>query len=761
MRHVPLLATASLLLWGAPLAAQGTTPAPGQPVSRYQIAAPKGAPNIVIVLLDDVGFGAASTFGGPVATPALDALAREGLRYNRFHTTAICSPTRASLLTGRNPHATGIGAVENSVDARPGYSGFHTKDTATIAEVLRKHGYSTAAFGKWHQTPDWELSQSGPFDRWPTGEGFERFYGFQGGETDQFDPTLFDGTTPVMRPAGTGYHLTEDLAAKATEWLRAQHAVTPAKPALVYFAPGGTHAPLQPPAGWADRYKGQFDQGWDKLREETFARQKRLGVIPSNTVLTPRDPKLPAWSTLTPDQKRVASRLMELYAGFLGHTDAQVGKLIDALKANGEFDNTLFFYIVGDNGASGEGGLLGSASYMGAIQGLRETDAIRLGQLSTLGQPGTYPHFPSGWAWALNSPFQWMKTVASHLGGTRNGMVVSWPERIKGNGGLRSQFAHVNDIAPTILEATGIAMPGEVDGVPQKPIDGASLVESFTSARAPERHTTQYFEVMGHRAIYHDGWMASAFHSRLPWAGIDMNNKPFESDVWELYDLRHDFSQARNLAAKEPARLAELKALFFQQAAANQVLPLANITVPDRSKLPSLAGKRTSITYHAGAIGIPETSLPGTYNRSWSASATVEVGPDARGVVAALGGSSAGWAIHLDPERRPVATYRLFDLKTVTLRGSAPLAPGRHELLLNFAYDGAGFAKGGALSLAVDGATVGSDRLPASPPALYTIDEGFDVGIDRGSPVGTYPADALLGYAFTGGTIDAVTISAK
>lgn len=761
MRHVRLLVAASLLLWGVQTLAQEVPPTRAQAVSRYQTTAPKGAPNIVIVLLDDVGFGASSTFGGPVATPALDALAREGLRYNRFHTTAICSPTRASLLTGRNPHATGIGAVENSVDARPGYSGFHTSDTATIAEVLRQRGYSTAAFGKWHQTPDWELSQSGPFDRWPTGEGFERFYGFQGGETDQFDPTLFDGTTPVMRPSGTGYHLTEDLAAKATEWLRTQHAVTPDRPALLYFAPGGTHAPLQPPAGWADTYKGKFDQGWDKLREESFARQKRLGVIPANTVLTPRDAQLPAWSTLTTEQKRFASRTMELYAGFLGHTDAQVGKLIDALKANGEFDNTLFFYIVGDNGASGEGGLLGSASYMGAIQGLRETDTIRLGQLDTLGQQGTYPHFPSGWAWALNTPFQWMKTVASHLGGTRNGMVVSWPRRIEGEGGLRGQFAHVNDIVPTILEATGIAMPAEVNGIAQKPIDGASLVESFASARAPERHTTQYFEVMGHRAIYHDGWLASAFHSRLPWAGIDMNNKAFESDVWELYDLRRDFSQARNLAAKEPARLAELKALFMRQAAANQVLPLANITVPDRSKLPSLAGKRTSITYHTGAVAIPETSLPGTFNRSWSATAAVEVGLDARGVVAALGGSSAGWAIHLDPERRPVATYRLFNLKTVTLRGSAPLAPGRHELRLSFAYDGPGFAKGGALSLAVDGATIGSGELPASPPALYTIDESFDVGMDRGSPVGAYPADALPGYAFTGGTIDAVTIAIK
>lgn len=757
MRRASYLIATSLILSGMPGWAQQPQEKAAAPA--YQVKAPAGAPNILIVLLDDVGFGAASTFGGPIATPALDALAHEGLRYNRFHTTAICSPTRASLLTGRNPHATGIGAVENTVDERPGYSGFHTKDSATIAQILREHGYSTAAFGKWHQTPDWETSQSGPFDRWPTGEGFERFYGFMGGETDQFDPTLYDGTTPIMRPAGARYHLTEDMTDKAVSWLRTQHAVTPDKPMLLYFAPGATHAPFQAPREWIDRYKGKFDQGWDKMREEIFARQKRLGVIPADTVLTPRDARIPAWDSLTPDQKKIASRLMEVYAGFLAHTDAQIGKLIDALKANGEYDNTLIFYIVGDNGASGEGGLLGSADYMGALQGLPEPDAAKLAVLDRLGDRGTYAHYPAGWAWSMDTPFQWMKTVASHLGATRNPMVVSWPKRIADHGGLRSQFGHVNDIMPTILEAAGIPAPTTVDGIAQRPVDGTSLLYSFADAKAPERHTTQYFEVMGHRSLYHDGWMASAFHSRLPWSGLDLSNKPFEADTWELYDLRHDYSQARNLAAKEPAKLAELQQLFTKIAAENQVLPLRNQTLPNRDALPSLAGGRTSITYPGGTRGVPESALPRIFNRSWSVTATVDTAGGAKGVIAALGGSSAGWSMYLDAESRPAFTYRLFGLKTVTLRGE-PLGPGKHELRFDFNYDGAGFARGGGLVLSVDGKQAAADKVPASPPAIYTIDETFDVGIDRGSPVADYPA-SLPGYGFDGGAIEGVTISLR
>ena len=758
-RIVIAAGTAVLAFWGTGAAAQSAPPAAPQ-APAFERTAPAGAPNIVLVLLDDVGFGASSTFGGPVATPALEALADQGLRFNRFHTTAICSPTRASLLTGRNAHATGIGSVMNSVDARPGYSGFHTKDTATIAEILRQHGYSTAAFGKWHQTPDWEVSQSGPFDRWPTGEGFEKFYGFQGGETDQFEPTLYDGTTPVLRPPGDDYHLTEELADRSIEWLQSQHSVTPDRPFFLYFATGGIHAPIQVPSAWLDRYRGQFDQGWDKLREEIFARQKKLGVIPADTKLTPRPEGMPAWDSLTPEQKQFASRLMEVYAAFLAHTDEQVGRLAQALKESGQFDNTLFIYIVGDNGASAEGGLGGSLNYMGALQGIPEPEAVKLAGIDRIGTPDSYAHINSAWAWATNAPFQWTKTIASHLGGTRNAMVLTWPKKITDKGGLRSQFAHVNDIAPTILDVVGINAPDEVNGIAQKPMNGVSLAYSFEDADAPERHTTQYFEIFGHRAIYHDGWMASAFHSRLPWGvGLDTSNKPFEDDRWELYDLRTDYSQANDLAAKEPAKLEELKALFMREAAANNVLPLKGQQL-GKQGLPDLAAGMQRATYHEGTLSVPEGAVPHMVNRSWSLEAAVDLTDEAQGVVATIGGTAAGWSLFIDAERRPVFTYRLFDLKTVNLTGK-PLPAGHNTLRIDFDYDGPGYAKGGRLNLLVNGSKVASDTIPASPTAFFSINETFDVGVDTGSPAGSYPRDAALGYAITGARIAGVTIEQR
>ncbi|MGD9598232.1 MAG: arylsulfatase [Steroidobacteraceae bacterium] len=730
---------------------------PALPVPPLQARAPSGAPNVVIVLLDDVGFGAASTFGGVAQTPTLDALAQEGLRYNRFHTTAICSPTRAALLSGRNAHAVGIGAVMNTADERPGYNGVHARDAATLAEILRANGYNTAAFGKWHQTPDWEISQSGPFDRWPTGQGFEKFYGFLGGETDQFEPTLFEGTTPVLRPAGPGYHLTEDLATRAIEWLRAQHSVTPDKPFFLYFAPGATHAPLQVPAAWIERYRGRFDQGWDREREETLARQKALGVVPVNAVLTPRPPGLPAWESLGADDRKIAARLMEVYAGFLAHTDAQVGRIVQALQDGGEFANTLFIYIVGDNGGSAEGGLLGSINYMGAIQGLPEERARLLAHLDSLGGPDTYAHYPAAWAWAMDTPFQWTKTVASHLGGTRNPMVVAWPKRIVDRGGLRSQFGHVNDILPTVLEAAGIEAPAAFEGIRQKRIDGTSLLYTFVDARAPERHTTQYFEIYGHRAIYHDGWMASAFHARLPWQVISRSDKPFEADHWELYDLRRDFSQAHDLAAREPARLQELQALFLREAERNQVLPLRGLTL--NAKLPSLTGGRTEFTYYPGAVGIPEKEAPNVFNRSWSLSAAIEVGTSgARGVIATMGGAPAGWSLYIDGDGKPAFRYRAFEAGTVELAGANALGTGRHVLQVDFDYDGGGFGKGATVRLALDGATLGQGHLAVTPPAFFTIDETFDVGIDSGSSAGRYPQDAAPGFPFAGGRIERVDV---
>ncbi len=737
-----------------------TTPAaqPGAPpVAIVQKAAPKGAPNILLVLLDDVGFGAASTFGGPAQTPALDALARDGLRYNRFHTTAICSPTRASLLTGRNPHATGIGAVMNLADSRPGYSGYHGKDTATVAEVLRENGYSTAAFGKWHQTPDWELTQAGPFDRWPTGEGFETFYGFIGGETSQFEPTLFEGTKPVLRPPGPGYHLSEDLAQHSIDWLRSQHSVAPDKPFFLYLATGGIHAPIQVPQDWIERYRGKFDGGWDKLREDIFAREKRLGVIPKDAKLTPRPAELPAWDSLTPEQKQVSARLMESYAAFLAHTDAQVGKVVQALKDSGQYDNTVVVYVVGDNGASLEGGLRGSNSYLRQLIGFPDPPGGT--KLEEIGTEKAYSHVNAAWAWATNAPFPWGKTMAAHLGGVRNPLVISWPAGIKDKGGLRTQFGHVNDIAPTLLDIVGIPAPDTVNGVAQKRIDGVSLRYSFDAPAAPERHDTQYFEVFGRRAIYHDGWFASANHGAPPWQLSLVDSDPAQ-DKWELYDLRADFSQSTDLAAKQPAKLEALKQLFQREAQANQVLPIAGAKIFNRG-LPDPAASLKRATYYPGALGVPETALPKVANRSWGISAKLRATPTAQGVLAAVGGNSAGWSLYLDAEHHAVFRYKAYDLQTLELRTPAPLPPGEHRLDIDLAYAGPGFARGAKVTLGVDGQVQAEGQLGLTAPNLFTIDETFDVGLDRGSPVGAYPADAAPGYAYTGGDIVQVDIVQK
>ncbi|MCB1708272.1 MAG: arylsulfatase, partial [Halioglobus sp.] len=596
-----------------------------------QVKAPDGAPNVVVVLLDDVGFGASSTFGGPAETPGMEALAAQGLRYNRFHTTAICSPTRAALLTGRDAHRANMGTVMNVANTNPGYQGVLNPHTATVVEMLRQRGYSTAAIGKWHLTPSWETSPIGPFDRWPTGVGFEKFYGFLGGETDQYDPTLYEGTSSVQHPAVENYHFTEDMSRAAIEWLDLQHSLTPNKPFFLYYATGATHAPLQVPQEWIDRYKGRFDQGWDAMREEILARQKKLGVVPANTKLTPRPEQIPAWDSLSADQKKVAARLMETFAGFLAHTDAQVAKLADHLKATGQFDNTLFFYVVGDNGSSAEGGPPGSINYMGALQGLQEPVQVQLAKLDIIGSAASYPQYPAGWAWAMTSPFQWVKQVASHLGGTRNPLVVTWPRGIKDEGGLREQFSHVNDIAPTILAAAGIEMPASVNGVSQLPMDGSSMLASFASADAPEFHPTQFFEVFGNRAIYHEGWMASARHDRLPWSvGLANQESNFDDDTWELYNLEEDFSQAHDLAAEYPQKLAELQQLFLAQAEDLGILPLTN-AANVRTPMPNLAAGRERVTYPGSAVAIPEAQIPTLANRSWSMVADVSIDSDGSG----------------------------------------------------------------------------------------------------------------------------------
>ena len=723
-------------------------------------AVPEQAPNVVFVLLDDVGFGATSTFGGPVSTPTLDALAEQGLRFNRFHTTAICSPTRASLLTGRDAHAANVGAVLNSSNQLEGYQGIIRPNTATIAQMLKDQGYRTAAFGKWHLAPPWETTPIGPFDRWPVGLGFEKFYGFLGGETDQFDPTLYRDTSPVSRPQGHDYHVTEDLADEAIKWLRLGHSLRSEQPFFMYFATGAAHAPLQAPKQWVDAYKGQFDGGWDAMREHILERQIALGVAPEGTPLTPRPDALPAWESLSDKQKQVAARLMETFAGFLAHTDHQIGRLVQTLKEINEFDNTIFVYIAGDNGSSAEGGLAGSINYMGALQGLSETLDEQVAALERIGDETTYPQYPAGWAWALTSPFQWVKQVASHLGGTRVGTVITWPKTIKDAGGLRQQFTHVNDIVPTVLEAAGIQAPSVVAGVVQKPMDGASLLPALKDAAAPEHKATQLFEVNGNRAIYHNGWMASAFHKRLPWSvGVRSGATPMEDDEWELYNLNEDFSQVNNLANTYPDKLAELQAVFEQEAKRLGIWPIQSaMDAMNTHPIPNLRQGRTKFTYYPGAVGIAETQAPPIYNRSWSITADIS-GSQPQGVIATMGGLVSGWSLYLNANSQAEFKYRNFEKGEVLLTANEAVT-GNSTVELVFDYDGGGWGRGGEFSLILNGKTVAQDRIRLTPPAYFSIDETFDVGIDTGSPAGDYPANKQ-GFPFAGGELQTVTISIR
>lgn len=704
-------------------------------------SSPHDAPNVVVVLLDDVGFAAASTFGGPIDTPSLQRLANDGLRYNRFHTAAICSPTRAALLTGRNPHAVGVGAVLNTPSAYPGYNGLLPKSAATIAEILRQNGYGTAAFGKWHLAPEWESSPAGPYDHWPVRQGFDHFYGFLPAEVDQFAPTLVQDQTFITRPQRAGYHLTEDLADQAIAWMQRHRSATPDRPFFAYFATGAAHAPLQVPKAWIDRYKGRFAQGWDRLREESFTRQKSLGVIPADAVLTPRPAALPAWDSLTRDQRKIAERYMETYAGFLAHTDAQVGRLRAAIEQMGELDNTLFIYIVGDNGSSGEAGPFGSIRYMSSIQGVPETTADMMAHFDDIGGPKVHAHYNAGWAWALNAPFPWMKQVASHLGGIRNPLVISWPKRIKDRGGLRDQFAFVSDLAPTILAAAGVEAPAMINGVAQQPIDGLSLLATFADAKAPSPRRTQYFNVYGNRSIYHDGWMASAFRGRAPW---DVR-KPITSSVledrWELYDLSKDFSQSRDLAKDQPAKLAELQALFWHEAGRNQVLPL--IDNAQTAGLPVLLGGRKRVTLYAGSRGIPEMQSPPVIVRSHTLTAQIDLPRKTRGgAVIAYGGIAGGWALHVDADRRPVYSYNFVDAQTFRLVGDKPLPVGPSKITVDLDYDKPMSGEPATAVMKVDGREAGRMRIERTVPFLFSIHETLDVGIDLGGPVtDAYPTE--------------------
>jgi arylsulfatase len=702
---------------------------------------PEGAPNVLIVLLDDVGFGAASTFGGPCRTPTADRLAAGGLRYNRFHTTALCAPTRAALLSGRNHHSVGMGSITETATSAPGNSSLRPNTKAPLAMTLKLNGYSTAQFGKCHEVPVWQSSPMGPFDAWPSaGGGFESFYGFIGGENNQWDPALYDGTTPVEPPATPeeGYHLTEDLADRAVNWVRQQKALMPDKPFFVYFAPGATHAPHHVPKEWADRYAGQFDDGWDVQRERTFARQKELGVIPADAELTARHAEIPAWDDMPDALKPVLAREMEVYAGFLEHVDHHVGRLIDAIDDLGVLDDTVVYYIVGDNGASAEGTLNGAFNEMANFNGMAalETPEFMVSRMDEFGSPSSYNHYAVGWAWAMDTPFQWTKQVASHWGGTRNGAILHWPHGFEDRGGLRSQFTHVIDVAPTILEAAGLPEPTMVNGVQQSPMEGTSMLYTFTDADAPERHDLQYFEMFGNRGIYHRGWSAVTKH-RTPWVLVGAL-PPFDDDLWELYDGASDYSQAHNLAADRPEMLAKLQRLWLIEATKYNVLP-----IDDRGAErfePGLAGRPTLIRgksqqFFPGMGRLSENSVVSIKNKSFSVTAEIDApASGAEGVIIAQGGRFGGWALYAKAGTAKFV-YNVLGIQEFATEADVAIPAGTHQVRAEFAYDGGGLAKGGTVTLYHDGKEVGTGRVGATQPMVFSADETTDIGYESGTTV--------------------------
>jgi arylsulfatase A-like enzyme len=726
----------------------GMTVKESEPVKFNPISAPKGAPNVIIMLLDDVGFGAAETFGGAIATPNLSKLASQGLIYNEFHTTALCSPSRAALLTGRNQHRVNCGSISEYATAFEGYTGSMPMEAATVAEVLKDNGYNTAAYGKWHNTPVWEVSTAGPFDRWPTGLGFEEFYGFIAGETHQYFPALVHGTTHIERPEDAkDYMLTTDLTDHAIQWMNTQKAVAPEKPFFIYYAPGATHAPHHVAPEWVKPFEGKFNQGWDKLREETFARQKKLGVIPKDAILTPRHASIPTWETLTPDAKKIASRLMEVYAGYLAYADYESGRLIDAVKALGQFDNTMIIYIVGDNGAAGAGTIKGVYNEMVSLNGMMEDPKVVMSKLDEFGGPKANNEYPVGFAWAMNTPFQFTKQVASHFGGTSNPVIITWPNGMKAKNEIREQFHHLIDIVPTIYEAAGITAPKTVNGIEQMSIDGVSMLYTFDDKTVKTKRNTQYFEVFGARGIYNDGWMASTRHNSQQWAPI---KKPaFADDVWELYNINEDFSQAKDLAAKNPEKLKELQQLFIDEAQKNNVFPLDD-RGPDRvvgTPLPSPAGAELSFSYKGKIIGLPEDVVRKSFNKSFTMTAEIEVGKtteNSEGVIATAGGYFGGFSLFIQ-KGIPKYTYNYFGSKYTTLSGVKPLPSGKVILKYEFVYDGGGLGKGGTAKLYVNNELADTKIIEATTPLGFSGDETFDIGEDTGTP-GSDLYEGLFAY---------------
>jgi arylsulfatase A-like enzyme len=744
------------------------------------VTAPKGAPNVLLIMTDDTGFGAASTFGGPIPTPALDRVAARGLRYNQFHTTALCSPTRAALLTGRNHQSVGMGNITEFATGYPGYTSIMPKSAGTIGNILVNNGYNTAWLGKHHLVPEWMQGPAGPFDQWAGGLGFEYFYGFLGGDTDQWHPALFENTKPVLPPSGDpNYILIHDLADRSIDWIRTQHATAPDKPFFLYLAPGNSHAPHHAPKDWIAKFKGQFDQGWDQAREATLDRQIKLGIVPAGTKLTPRPKEIPAWDSLNSDQKKVYARMMEVYAATVAQSDYEIGRVLDALEQSGQLDNTLVIYLEGDNGASAEGTMQGTTSEVSA-QFAPESLEFLVSMIDELGSDRTYNHYPIGWAHAMDAPFQWTKQVASHFGGTRNGLAISWPKRIKGGGEIRSQFHHVIDIVPTILETAGIQAPLILNGTPQKPIEGVSMAYSFDDAKALSQRPTQYFEMTANRALYHDGWIASTTPVRLPWETLGAAPDP-DAFPWELYKLSDDFSQSKNVVKENPKKLLDLQARFLIEAAKYNVLPLDSSFADrmDPATRPNLLRGQTHFTYYPGMIRIPEANSPDMHNKSFRVTADVDIpgaaearlalappSQPAEGVIATQGGRFGGWAL-LVLDGKPMFAYAYTNQDGVRypsqkqdktrIAGTEKLTSGRHTIAFDFTYDGGGLGKGGKGTLTVDGNKVAEGRIErTSPLGKFTLDESFDAGQDTGTPV-VDEYDAKMPFKFAG-TLNKVEI---
>jgi len=702
-----------------------------KPPPRFEVKAPAKAPNVLIILIDDMGFGQPSAFGGPVNMPTLEKLAKDGLSYNQFHTTALCSPTRAALLSGRNHHVGNMGSITETATAFPGQTGQRPNSVAPLAETLRLNGFSTAAFGKSHETAAWEVSASGPTDRWPTRSGFDHFYGFIGGETNQWAPAIYEDMSRIEIPRDPNYHFMTDMTNKAIGWMSSEKSLTPDRPFFIYFAPGSTHAPHHVPKEWVEKYKGKFDQGWDKVREETLARQIKLGVVPAGTKLAPKPAFIKDWDKLSDDEKKLFARQMEVFAGFGEQADYEIGRLVQALADMGQLDNTLIFYECGDNGASAEGGMNGLFSEMTYFNGVKETVPDILKHFDELGGSNSYPHYAAGWAVAGDTPFTWTKQVAGSYGGCRNPLVVHWPKGIAAKGEVRPQWHHVIDVAPTILEAAGLPEPKSVNGTPQTPIEGVSMVYSFADAKAKDQHKAQYFEIFGNRGIYQDGWLAHTVH-RAPWESKPKTS--FADDTWQLYQVDQDFSAANDLAAKNPAKLKEMQELFMKEAIANQATPLddrlferMNAAMVGR---PDLMGGRTSLTVYEGVIGMSENVFINTKNRSLSITAEVEIPKDgANGVIICQAGKFGGWSLYLK-DGKPTYAYNFLGLQTYKVVATEAVPVGKATIRYEFAYNGPGLAKGGTGTILVNGKKVAEGKIDRTQPGFYSADEGVDVGLD-------------------------------